>query len=287
MPQSTLSSHPRTHHLSVRLLVVFALAAASILTIAIASISHAVTSISQSYATTDRLPMGALVSLEKDSSDRVVAAANSNVDSLLGVVVNIDSSLLAVTNDSDNQAQVATSGTLQVLVSNINGDVKRGDYITASPVSGIGMKATGNVKVIGIAQSDLSTKNGGEQKYNDKDGKEQTILVGQVPLLVNVSFYYKEADKTLIPSAIQNVANALAGRSVSPVPILISAGIFLVTVIVVVSIIYSMIRSSIISVGRNPMSQSAVYRDLIQLSALVLGIIAVGFTAIYLVLTKL
>jgi len=48
-----------------------------------------------------------------------------------------------------------------------------------------------------------------------------------------------------------------------------------------------MIRSSIISVGRNPMSQSAVHRDLIQLSALVLGILAVGFTALYLVLTRL
>lgn len=39
--------------------------------------------------------------------------------------------------------------------------------------------------------------------------------------------------------------------------------------------------------GRNPMSQSAVHRDLIQLSALVLGILAVGFTALYLVLTRL
>lgn len=287
MHPSTSLFTRRSHSIRTRLILIAGITLASIICTLAAAPSHAIPSISQSYATTDRLPMGALVSLEKDSSDRVVAAANSNVDSLLGVVVNVDSSLLAVTNDADNQAQVATSGTLQVLVSNINGDVKSGDYITASPVSGIGMKATGNVKVIGIAQSDLTTKNGSEQKYNDNDGKEQTILVGQIPLLVNVSFYYKEADKTLIPSAIQNVANALAGRTVSPVPILISAGIFLVTVIVVVSIIYSMIRSSIISVGRNPMSQSAVYRDLIQLSVLVLGIIAVGFTAIYLVLTKL
>lgn len=287
MSQPNPTTAPIAHRSSVRLYALLGLAISIALSTALVAASHAVTSISQSYATADRLPLGALVSLEKDSSDRVVAAANSNVDSLLGVVVNVDSSLLAVTNDADNQAQVATSGTLQVLVSNINGDIQRGDYITASPVSGIGMKATGNVKVIGIAQTDLTTNNGSEKKYNDNDGKEQTILVGQIPLLVNVSFYYKEADKTLIPSAIQNVANALAGRTVSPVPILISAGIFLVTVIVVVSIIYSMIRSSIISVGRNPMSQSAVYRDLIQLSALVLGIIAVGFTAIYLVLTKL
>jgi hypothetical protein len=57
--------------------------------------------------------------------------------------------------------------------------------------------------------------------------------------------------------------------------------------IVVSSIIYSMIRSSIISVGRNPMSQSAIYRDLIQLSALVIGILAVGLISVYLVLTRL
>jgi hypothetical protein len=48
-----------------------------------------------------------------------------------------------------------------------------------------------------------------------------------------------------------------------------------------------MIRSSIISVGRNPLSQSAVYRDLIQLSALVLVILAVGLAAIYFILSKL
>lgn len=102
-----------------------------------------------------------------------------------------------------------------------------------------------------------------------------------------MSNYFKEPDKTLIPSAVQNVANALAGRTVSTVPILVSAGIFLVTIIVVVSIIFSMVRASIISVGRNPMSQGAIYRDLIQMSALVLGILAVGFVIIYLVLTKL
>jgi hypothetical protein len=82
------------------------------------------------------------------------------------------------------------------------------------------------------------------------------------------------------------VANALAGKTVNTTPIIISAVIFIVTLAVVVSIIYSMIRSSIISVGRNPMSQSAVYRDVIQLSALVLGILAVSVISIYFILTR-
>lgn len=247
--------------------------------------AHALTSISQSYTSSDRLPLGSIVSLKPNTADQVDAASSANGDSLFGVVINADNSLLSLSNDQANQVQVATSGTTQVLVSDINGPIMRGDHITASPIAGVGMKATGNVRVIGVTQSDLTGSS--KQTYKDKSGQEHTVNVGQVPVLVNVSYFFKEPDKTVIPSTLQNVANALAGKSVSTVPIIISAGIFLIMLIVVSSIIYSMIRSSIISVGRNPMSQSAIYRDLIQLSALVIGILAVGLISIYLVLTRL
>ena len=105
--------------------------------------------------------------------------------------------------------------------------------------------------------------------------------------MVNVSYFFKEPERTLIPSALQNLANALAGKQVDTLPIILAAAVFIIMLIVVVSIIYSMIRSSIISVGRNPLSQSAIYRDLIQLSALVIGILGVGLIAMYLILTRL
>ena len=246
---------------------------------------HAASIISEGYSTDSKLSLGSIVSLKKNTSDQVEPSTTANVDNTLGIVINADSSLLSVTNGRDNQVQVVTGGTVPVLVSDINGEIKRGDHITASPIAGIGMKTTGNVRVVGIAQGDVS----GETKttYKDKDGKEQEVKLGQVPVLVNVAYYFKEPDKTIIPMAIQNVANALAGKAVSSTPILIAAGIFVVTLIVVVSIIYSMIRSSIISVGRNPMSQSAIYRDLVQMSVLVLGILAVSIVSIYLVLTKM
>ena len=244
----------------------------------------AVTPISQGYTTDERLSTGTLVSLEKDSADRIVPASNTNVDNLLGVVINGDSSLLSVSN-GDNQAQVATSGTINVLVSDINGKIENGDHITASPISGVGMKASTNTRTIGIAQS--SMRGDTKQKIKDASGKEQEVTLGQVSALVNVAYFFKEPERTVVPSAIQKVANALAGKEVNTLPILISAAIFIVTLIVAVSIIYSMIHSSIISVGRNPMSQSAIYRDLIQLSALVLAILGVGMVAIYLILTRL
>lgn len=266
----------------------------SILVSGIATISliattsvKAVTYISQSYATTEKLSLGSLVSLKNNSSDEVIAADTNSVDNLLGVVISSTNSLMSLSSGGNNQVQVATTGTIQVLVSDVNGAITRGSQITASQISGVGMKATNNTRVIGISQGDLASSSTKSETYTDKAGVKHTVKLGQVPVLVNVSYFFKEPDKTIIPAAIQNVANAVAGKSVSTLPILVSAAIFIVTLIVVVSIIFAMINSSIISVGRNPMSQSAIYRDIVQLSALVLAILAVGLISIYLVLTRL
>lgn len=244
----------------------------------------AVTTISQGYSTKEKLPKGSIVSLENNTTDSVVATTTKNANSLIGVVIDDSSSLLSLSNGQEAQTQVATGGTIPVLVSNINGEIAQGDQITASPIKGVGMKATSNIKVVGIAQGDLSGSS--ETTYKDGKGADKKIRIGQIPVLINVSYFFKEPEKTLIPSSIQNVANSLAGKNVSPLPIIVSAAIFLITLIVVAAIVYSIIRSSIISVGRNPMAQSAVYRNVIQLSALVLGILAVAVVAIYMVLTR-
>lgn len=247
--------------------------------------AFAVTAISESYSTPDDLAIGSLVSVKDDQTDIVVASDSDNVENLLGVVIASGSSLLTLSNGKDGQVQVATTGTLPVIVSDINGAIERGDHVTAGPIKGVGMRASSNVRVVGIAQGKMT--NVREEKYKGSDGTEKTMKLGEVPVLVNVAYYFKEPDKTIIPAAVQNVANSMAGREVGTVPILISGAIFLIMLIIVSSLIYSMIRSSIISVGRNPLSQSAIYRDLVQLSGLVLGILGVGLVTIYLVLTKL
>lgn len=249
--------------------------------------SSAIISVSQSYTADDALPLGSLVSLKKDTADHVIPSLTSNAENLFGVVITEDGSLLTLKNPQGKQVQIATSGTVPVIVSDVNGVIKQNDHITASPIAGVGMKATANVRIIGIAQGDMKVTSEGKQEYTDKDGHKQTVQLGQVPTLVNVSYFFKEPEKSVIPTAIQNVANSLAGRQVSTVPIIISGAIFLVTIIVVMSLIYSMIKSSIISIGRNPMSQAAVYRGIIQLSALVLAILSGGIISIYFVLTKM
>lgn len=247
----------------------------------------AFTPISQSYISEQELAVGSIVSLRNDASDTIEAASRKNVDNTLGVVVYEDTSPISLTSGESSQVQIATAGTAAVLVSDINGKVARGDHITASPIDGVGMKATSNTKVVGIAQSDPKYAGGSQQTYKDADGQEQKLALGQVPVQVNVAYYFKDPDKSIIPASFQKIANSIAGKPVKPLPIIISGVIFIITLMVVASIIYSMIRSSIIATGRNPMSQGAIYRDVIQLSALVLGILAVAVIAIYLILTRL
>ncbi|MFI5240568.1 MAG: hypothetical protein ACHQUB_02575 [Candidatus Saccharimonadia bacterium] len=246
------------------------------------------TLLSQGYQSSSQLAIGSIVSLDSNVTGTISAANTGNVDSLIGVVVGANNTPLTLTNGSSNQVQVATSGVVNVLVSDISGTIVTGDPVTASPIDGVGMKATSNIKVIGVAQGDLATSVGKTtQTFTDQNGQKQQAQLGVIPVLVNVAYYFKQPSKTLIPNVIQNIANTIANRVVSPLPILVSLGIFLVTVISIMILIYAAIRSSIISVGRNPLSQAAVYRSLLQVSALVLSIVGVAIGTIYLILTKL
>ncbi|MEO5949389.1 MAG: hypothetical protein ABIP74_03220, partial [Candidatus Saccharimonas sp.] len=240
---------------------------------------HATTTISQGYTASTSIAVGSIVSLVDNTNDSVELASTSNINNLFGVVINTGSSILTLDNGSKTQVQVATSGVLPTLVSDCNGEISTGDPVTASPLQGVGMKATSNIKIVGIAQGKVT---GATKQKVSKDicGSEEVVL-GQVPILISVAYHYREPEKTLIPASLQNLANTIAGKSVSSLPIIISAAIFFVIIIVVVAIIYSLIRNSLISIGRNPMAQSAVYRDVIQLSALVLAILGVGVIAIY------
>lgn len=286
--QKPLSALPLVHYLirTARLSFIVTIMLCWV-ALALPDVAGAVTTISQGFLTKGKATIGSIVSLDSDTSDYVSPTATSNISNIIGVVIPGENSLLSVSSGKSSQVQVATSGVVPVLVSDINGDIKVGDQITGSPISGVGMKATSNTEVVGTAQGDLqSSANSKEDDYTDQSGKKHHVLLGSIPVLISVSYYFKQPDKTLIPAAIQNIANALAGKTVNTLPILISVGIFIVTLLVVTTIIYSMIHGSIVSVGRNPMSQAAIYRNLIQLSALVVIILAVAVVSIYLVLTR-
>src|SRR6266550_4166741 len=204
--------------------------------------------ISQGFKTNAKdLATGALVSLQSDNQSTIELAHTERVNQLIGVVG--DTPLVELSNN-DKEIQVVISGTAQALVSDINGDIKSGDKITASPISGIGMKATSSGLVVGTAQADFSTVQRTDQIVNDKKGEPKTVKAGRLPLQVNVTYYAAPEDKySFLPPFLQALANAVAGKDVSPVRVLVSTLVLLFGFVSIAVLLYSSTRSSIISIG--------------------------------------
>ena len=172
----------------------------------VASIASAVTPISQSYLAENVLTEGTIVSLKENSTDEVEPSNSKNVDNIFGIVVNADNSLLTISTKDATQVQVATEGTQSVLVSDINGDIKRGDHLTASPINGVAMKATGNVRIVGIAQGDM--RNQRKETIKGVDGKDEQIMLGEVPAIAGrrrASDARQEPIGALTPRTVERV----------------------------------------------------------------------------------
>lgn len=241
--------------------------------------------ISQGYRSNEPLTAGTLVSSDKNDQSGLVIPANiDNADNLMGVVVSEQDATLSVTNPSDS-LQVATNGSTQALVTDIGGEIKAGDSITASPVSGIGMKANDNVKIVGVAQADAKF-NGKTTKVKNKTGGEETINVGTVPVIIQVSFYVPETKKSPVPEALQLFVDSIAGKQVALERLVASAAIVLAAVITIAILLYSAIHNSMISIGRNPLAQGSIYRGLWQVIITSLIIFIVALASAYFVLTR-
>lgn len=236
--------------------------------------------ISQGYRSSESLVGGTLVAVNA-SNNQVTASDATNSDGLLGVVVSGQDSVLTIKKASDT-LQVATSGTSEVYVSDANGPIVAGDHIAPSPIKGVGMKASANGRVLGIAQADFDgTKAIKTTSLTTKNGRKQVVAVGAVPVAIQVGQYTAAANA--VPSFLQQFANAAAGKQV-PLGRLVLVGVVMMASIILVTIIlFSAVRGAIVSLGRNPLAQSSIYRGMFQamgVSVVIMGIAVTGAYAI-------
>lgn len=238
----------------------------------------AVGAIAQSYQpdTTD-IGVGTLVSLVSSGSNKVTPA-NSTSNSSLLVGVAASKPLVELATGSPSSVQVVVEGSTQALVSDINGAVHSGDKITASPVSGVGMKAIDAAEVVGTAQADLDSVTTVNRTVVNKDGEETTIKVGLLPVAVNVT-YYSTANTSfaasLVPPILQAAANAVAGKQVSPMKVLLGTLVIVLGFITVVVMVYVAIRNGVVSIGRNPLAEQSLRKGLLQVLAAAIGVLVV------------
>jgi len=248
--------------------------------------------ISQEFQSDQRdITIGALVSINKDATGKVSLTSTENIDDLVGIVAN--SSLLQIGDAANSTTtpvilQVVTEGVVDALVSDINGDIKVGDKITASPVRGVGMRLTGNAQIVGISQGKFSESETTTREITSNDGSKTSIKIGRIPVRVSIGYYSgnptDEGTGNPDTPLIQRLANAIAGRETSTVRIAISFSLLIMGFVVMVVLLRTAVASSLTSIGRNPLSAEAIHKNFYAVAFIALGILLVALATSYLAL---
>ncbi|HSW65649.1 MAG TPA: hypothetical protein VLI54_00730 [Bacillota bacterium] len=227
-----------------------------------------------------KIVAGALVSF-KAGSGSVELATVASAERLVGVA---DQEALVAISGNKQEAQIVLGGTTSVLVSDINGSIQAGDKITASPIGGVGMRATGNGRIVGVAQNDFDASAAETRTIQDSHGKEHTVKLGRIFLQVGLS-NYQAPGSNFLPPFIQNLANSIAGRQVSIVRVLFCSILLLLSFASLIILISSSVRSAMVSIGRNPLASGDIRKSLYQVGAVTVAAWGGALVACYLILT--
>lgn len=223
--------------------------------------------------------------LKQSGGDEVVAADSDHTAQLVGAVVGSKDATLSLSRATD-RVQIATSGGVDVIVSDLGGTIKSGDSITASPLSGVGMKATESGRVVGVARGEFTAKQATKTTtLKSNDGTTRTFSIGTVPVDIQVTYFAAPSAKTIIPAFLQKFTNTIAGKEVSVFRVVLGMLIAVASVFVVTILLFVGVRSSMTSIGRNPLAQSDIYRGLLQVLLTGVGILGLSFTLVYIILT--
>jgi hypothetical protein len=246
--------------------------------------------VTQSYNAGPSVLPGMIVELNPKAPTSVIPLTNKDVSKMLGVVVPLNEAPinLAPQTGSTQQVLVATAGRYNLLVSNQNGSIKVGDYLTVSSLGGIGMKAGINQgEVVGQATGNFTGSNNilGTVSLKNSSGKPTTVSISDIQVNVHLGanpLFQKNASD--LPGFLTQTANAVANGPVSQVRIYLSSVVLLATIIIAASMFYGGVRSGIVAVGRNPLAKKAIGRSLIQTVIGGLIIFVTGLLGVYLIL---
>jgi hypothetical protein len=244
----------------------------------------------QSYSSDSTLEPGMIVQLDTKDSSKVLAATQSDVDHIHGVVVPPNDAPVSLQNNSTNQQYyVATAGTYSVLVSDQNGPIEKGDYVTVSSLAGVGMKASPSQTIVlgkALDSFDGSSNVEGTAPLNQNNGKKNSVQLGKVSIDISIAHnpLFQPSTTSNIVNQLQRFGDSIAHKPVSLARIYLSIALLLAAIGIASTMLVTGVRSSLIAVGRNPLARAHIIRGLIQITFTSLIIFVVGVFGVYLLL---
>ncbi len=192
------------------------------------------------------------------SEEGLIRATVPYDPNLFGVVT--ESSLIVFNKETTSTLSIVTWGETLIKVNSINGEIKRGDFITSSNSAGVGQKATKSGLVIGRAMEDFK-------------GEEELIT-----MLVNIQYV------TMEKPALGGVVNAIIAGLGKPenlsevlrylFALLVGGGSFIIGFFSFVKAL----REGVTGISRNPLAQKSIRLAMILNLAGVLVLTIAGLT---------
>jgi len=241
--------------------------------------------VSRSYtvASGSVVAAGDLVSTMGDQ-DTVTLANTDNGSRLVGVVVSAGQSAVAINGtNAQNTVQVATSGTCNVFVSTVGGDIHAGDAIAVSPLNGIGMRAQGTLRTIGIAQADFTSSDANTKSYSVKDqgGGTHQVALGTVAVMIGIGSGSGLAADAGVVGNLQTTAGVIVGHPVSALQAILAFLVAIIAVGSLIALVYGSIKGGVSAIGRNPLARGSIYKSLAQVIAMACLIVVVAGAMLY------
>ena len=248
-------------------------------------------SVTQAYGADVALQKGMIVKLQQGDTTKVAALDQQHSSAMLGVVVAANDATVTLTSDNQASRQVfvATFGRYETLVSNQNGAIKKGDYITISSLDGIGMKADAKEPfVIGKANTDFTGTSDvvSSTTIKNADGQNKGISIGRISLTITVAHnpLQENGNSAALPGILQRVGAGIANKPVSASRMYLALAVLLITAMVAGSLLYGAVRSGVTSIGRNPLARTSILRGMFQVVLTSLIVFILGLFGVYLLL---
>ncbi|MFA5003713.1 MAG: hypothetical protein WC498_00325 [Candidatus Saccharimonadales bacterium] len=245
--------------------------------------------VTQSYTAVGNLQNGMIVMLDSKDTTKVRPLTSDNASAMQGVVVAANDSAVTLTGDgSSNQVYVATNGKYKALVSNQNGTIKSGDYITISSLDGVGMRAdSGQSVILGKALEGFDGTTGVSSTVNlaTTTGGTRQVSIGLIQVDIGIAHNPLQASSVSnVPGFLSKASQAIVDKPVSAPRLYVSLVVLVLTVFIVGSFLYGGVRSGVTAIGRNPLARQSITKGLVQVILLGSIIFVIGLFAVYLIL---
>lgn len=212
----------------------------------------------------------------------VVLTKQVNDPNMVGVVQG--NALITFGTIGSTTVPVASSGTVSVQVSDINGKIFKGDIITSSTIPGVGERDTSDGVILGEALQSFDQATNVTIKTITVHGTQRQIKEGTILLSIGIKNYQVSQFGGLIDS-LNFLSTAMTGKQVNLLREMIAILVFFGGMIVFIYGVGVSIKHSLVSIGRNPLTKGTIIKTFSFILAILFGVLAICIVTSYLLFT--